>query len=135
MKALSNLRAIMCVVLLAFAVGCSSSDADLILTNANIYTLSWSEPDLEGNPAEDAPYENGKWTPDASAVALKDGIIVAIGSETDVEAFRGTNTEVIDLEGAYVVPGLIESHGHYDELGPRILGRAWRTDARWPARA
>jgi predicted amidohydrolase YtcJ len=98
-------------------VGCGTEGVDLILSNANIYTLSWGEPDLEGNPAADAPYANGVWTPDASAVALKNGLIVAVGSLADVDAFRGSNTEVIDLMGATVVPGLIESHGHYEELG------------------
>ena len=49
--------------------GCRSGDADLILTNANIYTLSWGEPDLEGVPAADAPFADGVWTPDAEAKA------------------------------------------------------------------
>jgi predicted amidohydrolase YtcJ len=91
--------------------------ADLILTNARVYTLSWGEPDLEGNPAADAPVQDGIWTPDAQAVALKDGLILAVGSAEEVDQFRGTTTEVRDLAGAVLVPGLIESHGHYEELG------------------
>lgn len=98
-------------------VACGTGDADLILTNADVYTLSWGEPDLEGNPAADAPFDNGVWTPDAEAVAMKDGLIVAVGSADDVGVYRGADTEVLDLAGATVVPGLIESHGHYDELG------------------
>ncbi len=98
-------------------VACGTGDADLILTNADVYTISWGEPDLEGNPATDAPFENGVWTPDAEAVAIKDGLIVAVGSADDVGAYRGPDTKVLDLAGATVVPGLIESHGHYDELG------------------
>lgn len=96
---------------------CGSEHADLILTNAGIYTLSWDDPDPEGNPASDAPYADGAWTPDANAVALKDGFILAVGSAAAVEVHRGPNTEVLDLAGATVVPGLIESHGHYEELG------------------
>jgi predicted amidohydrolase YtcJ len=91
--------------------------ADLILTNARVYTLSWGEPDLEGVPAADAPFADGVWTPDAEAVALKDGLILAVGVAGEVDAFRGPTTVVRDLEGAVVVPGLIESHGHYEELG------------------
>jgi predicted amidohydrolase YtcJ len=98
-------------------VACGPEHADLLLTNANVYTLSWGEPDREGNPAADAPYANGVWTPDAHAIAIKDGLILAVGSVSDVEAYRGTNTLVKDLGGATVVPGLIESHGHYEELG------------------
>ena len=91
--------------------------ADLILTNAAVYTLSWAEPDSEGNPAADAPFTSGVWTPDAEAVALKDGLILAVGSSADVDAFRGSDTEVIDVAGATVIPGLVESHGHFEELG------------------
>jgi len=94
-----------------------SGAADLILTNAKVYTLAWGEPDLEGVPAADAPFADGVWTPDAEAVALKDGLILAVGTAAEVDAHRGSATEVIDLAGATVVPGLIESHGHYEELG------------------
>ena len=95
----------------------SENSADLILTNAKVYTLSWSEPDREGVPAPDAPFTDGAWTADAEAVALKDGLILAVGSAEEVEAYRGSGTVVRDLAGATVVPGLVESHGHYEELG------------------
>ncbi len=98
-------------------VSCAPGDADLILTNANVYTLSWGDPDREGIPASDAPFADGVWTPDANAIAMKDGIIIAVGSAQNIDAYRGSNTEVRDLAGATVVPGLIESHGHYEELG------------------
>jgi predicted amidohydrolase YtcJ len=104
-------------VLAMTLVACGTDDADLILTNANIYTLAWDDPDREGNPAADAPYADGVWTADAEAVALRDGLIIAVGSAADVDVYRGANTQVLDLDGATVVPGLIESHGHYDELG------------------
>ena len=67
------------IIALMAMTGCGSEPApgtaaDLILTNANVYTLSWGEPDGEGVPAADAPFANGVWTPDAVAVALKDGL-------------------------------------------------------------
>jgi predicted amidohydrolase YtcJ len=95
----------------------SDSGADLILTNARVYTLAWSEPTREGEAAPDAPFDGERWTPDAEAVALKDGLILAVGSAEEVDAFRGNSTDVRNLDGAVVVPGLIESHGHYEELG------------------
>ena len=106
----------------AMLTGCgpepaSEAIADLILTNARVYTLAWGEPDMEGVPAADAPFADGVWTPDAEAVALKDGLILAVGAAGEVERFRGPATVVHELEGAVVVPGLIESHGHYEELG------------------
>lgn len=111
------------VVLMASVLpGCTPESAhegmaDLILTNARVYTLAWSDPDMEGVPATDAPFADGVWTPDAEAVALKDGLILAVGSAHAVDAFRGPATLVRDLDGAVLVPGLIESHGHYEELG------------------
>jgi len=100
--------------------GCSSepSPADMILTNAGIYTLDWSEPDTEGAPALNAPFDPAQgWHPDAEAVAVKDGRIVFVGTSAEAEAFRGPGTEVRDLAGATIIPGLIESHVHLIELG------------------
>jgi predicted amidohydrolase YtcJ len=108
--------------LLLVATACSpgaspANSADLILTNAMVYTLAWDEPDQEGNPAPDAPFSDGVWTPDAGAVALKDGLILAVGTAEEMSAFEGASTRTVDLDGATLVPGLIESHGHYQELG------------------
>jgi predicted amidohydrolase YtcJ len=119
---ITNIRRIPLLVALTMMVACGSGPApedtaDLILTNANVYTLAWGEPDLEGVPANDAPFADGVWTPDAEAVAFKDGLILAVGSVAAVDAHRGSETEVLDLTGAIVIPGLIESHGHYEELG------------------
>ena len=91
--------------------------ADLLLTNGRIYTLSWPDPDREGQPAESAPVQDGEWQADAEALAIQGGLIIAVGSNSDVEAFQGPATRVVDLRGATVVPGLVESHGHFQELG------------------
>ncbi len=111
------------VALAALAAGASGpapqDRADLLLTGGRVYTLSWGEPDPEGKPAADAPFSDGVWTPDAEAVAVRDGLIVAVGSKAQLEAWRGPETEVRDLAGATVVPGLVESHGHFEELGER----------------
>jgi predicted amidohydrolase YtcJ len=104
-------------------LSCTDADspfpaADLLLTNAKVYTLDWAEPDLEGNPAPDAPYNaDGGWHPDAEAVAVRDGQIAFVGTTAEAEAFRGPDTEVMDLDGATVIPGLIESHVHLVQLG------------------
>lgn len=72
--------------------------ADLVLTNAVVATMD------ESNPS-------------AEAVAIKDGIILFVGSNDDAEAYIGDSTEVIDLEGKFVMPGFIESHAHFLGLG------------------
>ena len=67
--------------------------ADLIVTNARVLTMD------DGNPR-------------AGAIAVRDGIIVALGSTSEIEAMAGANTRVIDARGGSVLPGFIESHIH-----------------------
>ena len=52
---------------------------------------------------------HGQW---ASELAIKRGVIVAIGSSTEVDRYKGPNTRVIDLHGAAVLPGLHDMHVH-----------------------
>ncbi len=53
----------------------------------------------------------------AEAVAITDGWIVAVGSDEEVGAFIGDETEVIELDGRFAAPGFIDGHGHYMSLG------------------
>jgi predicted amidohydrolase YtcJ len=48
----------------------------------------------------------------SAALAVKDGRILAAGSETEVLRFAGPATEVEDLRGAFVMPGFLDSHTH-----------------------
>jgi predicted amidohydrolase YtcJ len=50
--------------------------------------------------------------PKADAVAVAGGRVVAVGDEWDVLALRGRTTRVVDLGGATVLPGLVDSHLH-----------------------
>jgi predicted amidohydrolase YtcJ len=70
-----------------------AGQAELVITNARILTMDEARPR-------------------AAAVAIAGGEIVAIGSEGDVEGWRGANTRVVDAGGRSVVPGFIESHLH-----------------------
>ncbi len=47
-----------------------------------------------------------------SAMAVKGDRILAVGNEEELKAYRGSNTEILDLEGKAVLPGLIDSHTH-----------------------
>ncbi|GEC08199.1 amidohydrolase [Streptomyces spinoverrucosus] len=67
--------------------------ADLVLTGAQVRTL---------DPAR----------PRATAVAVRDGLVAAVGDESDVRDWRGPGTEVVPLDGAYLVPGLVDAHSH-----------------------
>jgi predicted amidohydrolase YtcJ len=96
------------IVLLALvavsALGCASRHeppADLILENGAVVTLDPSHPE-------------------ARAVAVRGGSIVAVGGEESVRAFAGPRTRRIDLHGAMVLPGLSDAHGHVRSLGDRL---------------
>ena len=71
--------------------------ADLLITNANIYTVN----------------ENFDT---ASSFAVKDGIILEVGQDKALVAkYAATNT--YDAAGKTIVPGLIDAHGHLYNLG------------------
>jgi len=56
--------------------------------------------------------------PSAEAVAIKDGKIVAVGARAAVdEAQRGASTQLIDLSGKTLVPGFVDGHSHFSEVG------------------
>jgi predicted amidohydrolase YtcJ len=102
--------------------------ADLIVTNARIYTVD------ENRPLVDA-------------MAIRDGRVVATGPARGVMTMRGPNTRVLDLNGRTVIPGMIDAHVHllnlgnslrnvdlvgtssYDEVIARVVARARETPA------
>ena len=49
----------------------------------------------------------------AEAVAIKDGRFIAVGTNADIKALIGPNTEEIDLEGRTVLPGFNDPHVHF----------------------
>lgn len=90
------------IVLPIFFQSCGGKEvkeaADLVLTNGIIATLDES-------------------TPAAEAIAIKNGSILYVGSSDGAEYYTGDSTEVIDLDGKFVMPGFIESHAHFLGLG------------------
>jgi predicted amidohydrolase YtcJ len=85
----------------ATAGAAAEKPADLILTGGVVITL---------DPAR----------PRATAVAVRDGRIVAVGDEAEVKAFAGTATKRIDLAGRAVVPGLTDAHVHVEGIGAAL---------------
>ena len=67
--------------------------ADLILHNGKLHTV---DPER----------------PEATAVAIKDGVFIAVGSDSAAMAHRGPATQVVDLRGRRAIPGLNDSHLH-----------------------
>ena len=56
---------------------------------------------------------------------------VAVGSNDDMEELVGDRTEVIDLGGSTVLPGLIDGHGHYMSLGESLMQLDLRPPRTW----
>lgn len=75
---------------------------DVLLINGRIWTGS---EDRDGDPNE------------VSALAMRDGVVVAIGSTEDLSPLTLQSARVIDLHGRRVVPGLIDSHMHAVRAG------------------
>ena len=71
----------------------TSNAADTVYTNGKIYTVNEAQP----------------W---AEAVAIRDGKFIAVGSGDDVAAVTGDSTEVVDLGGAFAMPGIGDTHIH-----------------------
>ena len=78
--------------------------ADLIIKNANIYTMDLTIPEIQAKKYDFTVIDNGY-------VAVKDGKIIGVGEGYD-ESFAGPETVIEDAEGKVVMPGLIDSHMH-----------------------
>ena len=50
--------------------------------------------------------------PRAEAVAVADGLILAVGDRENVMTHQGAGTEIVDLKGRAMLPGFVDSHGH-----------------------
>jgi len=55
------------------------------------------------------------------AVAVKDGAITGAGARAGFDAAIGPNTRLVDLKGAAMYPGFIDSHAHLDGIGEREM--------------
>lgn len=54
---------------------------------------------------------------ETEAIAISGSEIVAVGSNEEISAYVGDTTEVVELDGRFVMPGFIEGHGHFMSLG------------------
>jgi predicted amidohydrolase YtcJ len=95
-----SLASLMVGVLLAGAAMAATDEADLILAGGEIRVP-------------------GGW---AQSLAVRRGVIVALGTDAEIAPFRGERTRLIDLAGATVLPGLHDMHIHPMHSG---LGRVY----------
>jgi len=96
---MKNNPVILSIITLAL-FGCHSNQvkvADKIFVNGNVLTV-----DSVNSIAQ--------------AVAIKEGKILAVGSSSEIEKLKDDKTEVIDLAGKTLIPGLIDGHSHFLRL-------------------
>jgi hypothetical protein len=124
---MKHLSTYLAVTALAPALLKAQAAADLVLTNGNVYTVDNARPVV-------------------SAIAVRAGRILFVGSDVEARALAKPSTTVIDLHGATVVPGITDAHAHLLGLGTtlqrvnlagsssydEVIGRvkAWAKDVR-----
>ncbi len=89
------------------AVASSTAAPDAIFLNGDIYT--------QATPAR------------AQAMAVRDGRIVAIGTNDAIRKLKGSHTEVVDLGGQFVMPGFNDAHCHlqsggFEQMNVNLVG-------------
>ena len=96
------LRLLSCFLPAMVFIACHQPQTtDLLLIHGKIYTV-------------DSAFTQ------AQALAVKDGKIVAVGSDADIQRDY-TAKETVDLAGKAVYPGLIDAHGHFVEYGQSLF--------------
>ena len=92
-------------IILLFVVACSNSKkeyATMLIYGGTIYTVDSTSTNVE-------------------AVAIKNNKIIFTGKLIEAEQYKNDKTELIDLKGKTMTPGLIEGHGHFMGLGYNVL--------------
>lgn len=91
------------VFILSLLVACGDSEQapkppHQIYFNGQILTMDVDEPRVE-------------------AISVRDGVIESVGNESEVMLLVEDHSELIDLEGATLMPGFVDAHGHFPGSG------------------
>ena len=88
-----KLLSVMFLLITLLVSDLSAQMAETVYTNGKIYTMDEEQPWVE-------------------AVAIKDGEFIRVGSAEQVKPLVGKDTEVVDLHGDFVMPGILDLHSH-----------------------
>ena len=113
-----QIAVIVCAILASQGLVLAQEAPDTILHNGKIVTVD----NHEVNPNLGTI---------AQAIAIRDGRIVAVGSDSEVRRLAGSGTRSIDLKGRTVTPGFGATHDHpqdWDPLNPYIVGKVVTDD-------
>ena len=86
--------------------------ADVVIQNGLIYTVN-----------TDAPW--------AQALAIRDGRILTVGTNDEVQHLISAQTKLIDAKNNFVMPGFIEGHGHFAGLGSSLQNLNFLKSRSW----
>ena len=101
MEAMTKINRFLAFIVALAPATASAQHADVIITNARVYTSDAARPRAE-------------------AVAVRGDRIVFVGSAHEAGLLRGPATRVYDVAGKTVIPGMIDSHGHLTGLGAAL---------------
>jgi predicted amidohydrolase YtcJ len=98
-----KIQSILFAFLLLINWSCETPEyADMILINGNIAAID-------------------SLNQGASAIAIKDGRFLKIGTNEEIKALKNDKTQVIDLDGKFAMAGFIEGHGHFSGMGKSLM--------------
>jgi predicted amidohydrolase YtcJ len=97
-------------ILLATSVAAAQNAPTTIYIHGNILTGSH----LRTDDTSDTPAK-------VTAIAIANGKILAVGDDATIQALKGPNTKVIDLNGAFTMPGFNDAHTHIASAGQQKL--------------
>jgi hypothetical protein len=96
-----TLRSVLVLAGATLPLAAQQPPADLIVTNARIYTVDDSRPVVE-------------------AFAVRDGRVAFVGNARGALSLQGPQTRMLDLGGRTVIPGMVDAHGHVSGLGTAL---------------
>ena len=93
------------VISICLTASCSQEPlefADTIYRDGNIITINDAQPS-------------------AQAIAIKGGLILAVGSDAEVLKYKGDETVIVKLKGNTLVPGFVDAHSHFSGVGTQAI--------------
>lgn len=102
------------LLLAILSIACQENETklDTLIINAKIYSV------IEDEVSYDA-------------IGIKDGKITVLGESQDLKKSIDPSTTLIDIKGEFLMPGFIEGHGHYSNLGKSLQNLNFLGDTSW----
>ena len=95
--------------------------ADAIYINGTVYVAPAPAPPIKNSVSDEDKPKMKTEVARPQAFAVKDGKFLAVGSNEEVQKYKGKKTEVVDLHGKFVMPGFNDAHLHLGEGGREML--------------